>query len=334
MTRRESGLIMYRFTERGERRTVYGRTPDDCYAARYAPEPEVVTIDDSTTLAAYLEIWCAGLDLRPNTIAGHRDNIARYLVPLFGDRLRLADLTRELARLKMAELRTYTTRSGHQIAPRTVALAFATLRAALNAAVNDHRLDYNPVARLNPNGATGSANRARRVGVEIVIPTELELRRVIRATIGEEWHLLLKLSAATGLRQSELLGLEVADLEQAIDTRWMHVHRALRRSDRVIDDNKNASSARFVPISSRWSRSSARTSPSKSAASSSPGRAGGTLTGSHSRRRPAGRSWARRSLTGSPTRASGPGSVARSGGTICATSTPRTSSPVGSRSRR
>jgi integrase len=248
MSRRADGRLMYRYTERGQRVTVYGRTVDACYAARWSPEPDPVKVDESTTLAAYLELWLAGLDLRANTIAGHRYNVERYIVPLFGRRVRLVELERELVRVKLGELRAMTTRGGRTIAPRTIALAFSTLRAALTTAVDDGRLAVNPCARLNPNGATGK-RPARRVGVELRIPTELELRRVIRATRGEERAVLLTLSIATGLRQSELLGLSVDDLDDAIATRWLHVHRTLTRFDRTLADaTKNQTSERYVPV--------------------------------------------------------------------------------------
>lgn len=246
MTRRPGGLIMYRYTERGERLTVYGRTPDEVLAKRYAPRPDVVTVDERTTLASWLELWLGGLALRPNTVAGHRYNVERYIVPLFGDRVRLVDVNRELVELRMTELRALTTRGGRPLAPRTVALAFSTLRAALNAAVDRRRIPYNPAARVNPNGTTGAGGRARRVGVELAIPTELELRRVIRATRGEPFGPLLQVAASTGLRQSELLGLGVDDVD--LEGRWIHVHRALRRFDATLDDAKNATSSRYVPV--------------------------------------------------------------------------------------
>lgn len=245
-SRRPDGRLMYRYTERGARQTLYGRTVDECLAKRYAPILDPVRVDESTTLVAYLEIWLGGLALRPNTVEGHRQAVVHYLAPLFGD-VRLVDVTRELVELRMSELRRdYRTRSGRPLAPRTVSLAFSTLRAALNAAVDRRRIPYNPCARLNPNGTTGARGRAKRVGVELAIPTELELRRVIKATTGERWHTLLALSASTGLRQSEALGLGVADID--LGGRWIHVHRTMRRFDRTIDDPKNETSSRYVPI--------------------------------------------------------------------------------------
>lgn len=245
MTRRPTGLLMYRYTERGQRMTVYGASADECYAKRYAPAPEPVTIDDRTTLAAYLELWLGGLRLRPNTIEEHRRNVERWILPTFGDRVRLADVTRELVELRMSEVAAMTTRYGTPPAPGTIRNAFATLRAAMQSAVDHRRIDANPCARLD---VLGTVHEERRIGVEIPIPSELELRRVIRATRLEPFAPLLATAAATGLRQSELLGLAIADVD--LDARWIHVRQALRRSDRTVGRVKNAASNRHVPIPS------------------------------------------------------------------------------------
>ena len=243
MTRRADGLVMYRWTELGDRRTVYGRTVDEVLAKRYAPAPEVVTVDERTTLADYLVLWLDGLTLRANTIDNHRYNVARWIVPLFGTRVRLVDVERELVRVKLAELRGMTTRRGTPIAPNTVRHAFATLSAALSTAVDDGRIKANPCARLDP---VGGESAQSRVGVELAIPTELELRRVMRATAEHPWSILLATAASTGLRQSELLGLAVEDVD--LVGRWIHVRRSLRRSDRTLGRVKNPASDRFVPI--------------------------------------------------------------------------------------
>jgi len=249
MTRRPNGLIMYRFTVNGERTTLYGRTVDELLARRYAPLPElerrVTTVDDETTLAAYLELWVDGLALRANSIATHRTNVLTYLVPMFGGELRLAELTPELIRLRFAELRTEPRRRGRPLAPRTVSIVFATLRRALNQAVDDGRLTRNPAARINPNGTTGSGGRAKRVGVELRLPSDADVRAVAAELVDEPMlHDLYVLSVLTGVRQSELLGLG----RDAVEGRWLHVTRALRRSDRVVDDPKSAGSARFIPL--------------------------------------------------------------------------------------
>ena len=242
MTRRPGGLIMYRYTDRGERLTVYGRTVEECHAKRYAPAPEPVTVDDRTTLAAYLELWLVGLKLRPNTVDEHRRNVER-LVRVFGDRVRLVDVNRELVALRFGELSQLTSRYGRPLEPGTIRNTFSTLRSALGSAVDARRIDANPCARLN---VLSSDHAEVRVGIELPIPTELEVARVRRVVAGESFAPLLAVAIATGLRQSELLGLGLDDLD--LEGRFVHVQRSLRRSDRTIGRAKNASSNRYVPI--------------------------------------------------------------------------------------
>jgi len=244
MTRRPDGLVMYRWTEAGERSTVYGRTVEECLAKRFTPRPEPVTVDERTTLAAYLELWLEGSTLAANTLENHRYNVERWLVPLFGTRVRLADVSRELVRSTMTELRSSTVRGGTRIAPNTVRHAFATLSAAMTTALDDGRIRVNPCRGIDPVGS--EAAEEVRVGLELPIPTELEVRRVIRATAGHRWSSLLAVAVATGLRQSELLGLGVDDLD--LVGRWITVRRSLRRSDRTLGRVKNRSSNRSVPI--------------------------------------------------------------------------------------
>jgi integrase len=233
---------MYRYTERGERITLYGRTVEELHAKRYAPAPEPVTVDDRTTLAVYLELWLDGLKLRPNTVDEHRRNVRRILV-VFGDRVRLVDVNRELVAIRFGELAKLPSRYGTPLEPGTIRNTFSTLRSALGSAVDARRIDANPCARLN---VLATDHAEVRVGLELPIPSELELARVIRATRGEPFAPLLAVAVATGLRQSELLGLAIDDLD--LELRFVHVHRSLRRSDRSIGRAKNASSNRYVPI--------------------------------------------------------------------------------------
>jgi integrase len=233
---------MYRWTESGDRHTVYGRTPDECLAARFAPAVEVV-VDDRTTLAEYLEVWLGGLTLRSNTIANHRYNVERWLVPLFGTRVRLSQVERELVRVKLVELRATRTRLGTLPAPNTVRHALATLSAAMSSAVEDGRIASNPCRGLEANTAEDAQSR---IGIEHELPTELELRRVIRAAAGDDRVRLLQVAAATGLRQSELLGLAIEDVD--LVGRYLHVRQSLRRSDRKVGRVKNRASDRYVPI--------------------------------------------------------------------------------------
>lgn len=262
--RRADGRLQLRWTDRaGRRRDVYGWTVDECNAKRYAPiAPEPVRLlPDSSTTGAYLEVWIAGLDGRPNSNATHRHHVYAYLIPMVGDVL-LEDLAtpagRELLRIRFAELRERRSRYGRPLAPRTIAMIHATLRRALNRAVEDGRIPSNPAARLNPNGTSGSRARSRRLGLELAIPTDDELRAVAVELEGSD-RIAFELSVLTGLRQSELLGLGWDALEHGSDRAgsWIHVSRALRRSRGAdapaeLDDPKTATSDRWVPLSPRF----------------------------------------------------------------------------------
>ena len=258
MTRHKAtGLIAYRWTVDGVRsKPVYGTTPAECYgkraeleAAAIAP-PAIVPLPSDVTLAEYLRDWSEHVDVRPRSRQQHADAVRLYLVPMFGEDLRLDKLDRETIRRAFDGLRERPGARGRPLAPRTVQLVFASLRTALYQAVEDHRLAANPAARLNPNGTSGKRSRARRVGTELRIPSDAELRAVLDV-IPEDDVLrpLVVLSTLTGLRQSEALGLRrqpEADVD--VDLRLVHVWRVLERTTREIDDPKSATSDRYVPF--------------------------------------------------------------------------------------
>jgi integrase len=249
MSYRRNGTIRYRYTEHGRRIDLYAPTAEEALRKRFEPKPDPgsVTIDETTTLADYLRVWVAGLGLRSNSVGTHEGHVRNHLIPLFGEEVRLAAVTRELVKVRLVELRARRSRYGTPLAPQTVALIYATLRLALNAAMDDGRIPSNPAMRHRPNGTTGSKARGARVGLEARIPTELEIKRMGKALEGDPLEALFRLTAMTGLRQSEVLGLSWADVEAGAPTH-IRVSQGLRRTDRVLDDTKNASSARFVPI--------------------------------------------------------------------------------------
>jgi integrase len=226
---------------------IYAASADEALRKRWEPKPDAATIlDERTTLADYLRLWLEGLALRSNSVDTHRGHVERHLIPVFGERIRLHpdELSREVVKAKLGELRGRSSRYGTPLAPQTVLLIYATLRLALNAAVDDGRIKYNPAVRINPNGTTGKRARSARVGLEHPIPTELDMRRIRAALEEDRLQALMILCTLTGLRQSEALGLPWS----AIEGGHLHVMRGLRRTDRELDDPKNAGSSRWVPI--------------------------------------------------------------------------------------
>jgi len=245
------GRIRHRYTVNGQRRTIYGWSVDEVNAKRYAPAPKLPgVIDAQTTLAEYLELWAAGLAIRPNSKAEHVRNVQRRLIPLFGTDVLLTQVNRPMVAAKLAELRDDgRTRDGKPLAPRTVAIIYGTLRAALQKAADDMLIPANPASRQNPNGTTGKAARSAEVGLELSIPTAFELRRVRKAVEGHPWADLLEFAAATGVRQSELLGLTWPDVDTSLHR--VRIRRRLQRNGRTLDDPKNRTSSRMLAFSDR-----------------------------------------------------------------------------------
>lgn len=210
--------------------------------AELVPPTPLVRHDPTLTVGQYLDHWASRLRCRPNTAQLHRDNIANYLAPTLGT-IRLAALDREMIE---DQLPAAVGKRGNPLAPRTIALAHATLRTALARAVLDGYIARNPAlgAKVTSSGATG---RQRLPGLEMPIPDDAAIRLLIETAADDRWAPLLALSALTGLRQSEALGLTWEDLGNLADHR-VQVNRSMVRVTRQLDDPKNKTSRRVVPF--------------------------------------------------------------------------------------
>jgi len=152
------------------------------------------------TVAGFLRSWIAGLrgarnaSIRPRTMQHYEMIVEKHLVPALG--------SLPLSALTPARIQAYL--DADDAAPRTVHHHRAVLRRALNVAVRERRLPYNPAALVQP----------PRVDREKADPlTADEARRLLEATTGDRLHALWRLALVTGLRQGELLGLAWADVE-------------------------------------------------------------------------------------------------------------------------
>jgi integrase len=240
----------YRDPLTGQDRSIYGTLAE---VAAFDPVTAPPKLDRTLTLAAYLRVWVEGLETRTNTNAYHAGNVERYLVPRFGERVRLAELAPEHVRSAFAQIRDHAGKRGRPLSARTVASIHATLRRALAQAVVDGRVERNVALGIRPNGTSGIGSRGRRIGSELVIPTDAELRAVaaaLRPDAAPEDPLypLFMLSALTGLRQSEALALRWTDLHDAGTVGGVvRVERTLVRDTERFDDPKTPRSRRGVP---------------------------------------------------------------------------------------
>jgi integrase len=236
----------YRDPLTGRDRSMYGTLAE---VAAFDPATAPPKLDRTLSLAAYLRLWVEGLETRTNTNAYHAGNVERYLVPRFGERVRLVELAPEHVRSAFAQIREHAGMRGRPLSARTIASIHATLRRALAQAVADGRIERNVALGIRPNGTSGVGSRGRRIGSELVIPTDSELRAVAAALADDPLYPLFMLSALTGLRQSEALALRWSDVHDAGSIGGIvRVERTLVRDTERFDDPKTPRSRRGVPF--------------------------------------------------------------------------------------
>jgi integrase len=148
------------------------------------------------TVRTYAEKWMKA--------AGHREQTRRiieyrlrlHVYPTLGER--------PLADLRHTELRAWLTELEKTLAPWTVYGIQSALRSVLNSAVADRVIVRSPFERI----PLKAVHR-----VEPVVPmTVLKVRKVLEHA-PPTYRALFALGAATGLRGSELRGLDVADID-------------------------------------------------------------------------------------------------------------------------
>lgn len=157
---------------------------------------------DLTTNRVTVEAWCkqweAGLDVRPTTASAYSYAVKRITADLGG---------RTLVSLRPSEMRTWRRALSSRMAPSTAEQTAAVFRIVLRAAVEDGLLTRSPL----PKAKGGKSDTAR-----VVDPNELMTLAQVLAWGAEmpSWACEMPLvAAATGLRQGELLGLCLDDVD-------------------------------------------------------------------------------------------------------------------------
>ncbi len=224
---------------RTRRRRVYGRTRAEVEAKmvelRKKAQSGTPMAPSHLTVERYLQEWLTQIvsaRVRPNTLAGYRFHIERYLVPDLGSK-RLARLGARDVRLYLDDLR----RGG--VGVRTIQYVHTTLRAALEDAVREELLEKN-VARL--------VRPPREPRKEREPLTVDEIRALLRSTSAERVHAMYVTLVLLGLRRSELLGLRWEDLD--LDRGVLQIRRGLHRINGRLETmpTKTQRSRRAIPL--------------------------------------------------------------------------------------
>jgi integrase len=157
--------------------------------------------------AEYARSWLDGYQGRTargfsdQTRSDYRRSIEHYAIPFF-DGSRLCDIEQPDVRRLISSLQA------RGLAASSVRKNIAPVKALFATACEDGDLALNPAlgVRVNARQAAEDATEERAKAM-----TRVELGAVL--TLPERWRLLFELLAHTGLRISELLGLDWADLE-------------------------------------------------------------------------------------------------------------------------
>jgi integrase len=181
-------------------RTAYSEREAERLRAALVEARELDLDPSRQTLEGFLRSWIAGLRdarhqrVRPRTLQHYSMIVERHIIPELG-RLRLTQVT-------VGRVQAWVDRD--PAAARSVHHHRAVLRRALNVAVRQRLLAYNPAALAE----------LPEVRVDKSAPLTLdEVHRLLEATRDDRMHALWRLALATGLRLGELLGLAWEDVD-------------------------------------------------------------------------------------------------------------------------
>ena len=216
--------------DRQQRRYVYGRTRREVQERldqlrRQRDSGILVPAHRGMTVAEYFQQWAVATiahqvalgELRESTADSYLDLAERIIVPHLGGQ-RLEDLRPAHLREWLATLRRTTNARGRPYSARTVQLAHAVLRRALNDAVRDEILPRNVALLVK-------AGRVTSPAVQPLRPDEV--RSLLAEASTDRLHALWLLLIALGLRRGEALGLHWDDID--VERGRLSVRRSLQR---------------------------------------------------------------------------------------------------------
>lgn len=172
-------------------------------------------------------------NLRPRTFNTHKGYVNKHIVP-------------ELGRIKLASLRPdqvqafYTKKLDQGLAPRTVQYMHSILRKTLQQALKWGMVSRNVCDLVE-------APKPVRKAPELLSVSEIH--RFLETVKGHRYYPIYVLAVYTGMRQSEILGLHVADID--LERGTLQVRRIVqyvRGQGFIIADVKTEKSKRLVEL--------------------------------------------------------------------------------------
>lgn len=147
------------------------------------------------TFRAYAEQWRKTQQVRPNTAARHERELRLHAYPILGDR--------PIASLRPSDLQAWVTALGARLSPDSVRVVHGTVRAVFTAAMRDRIIGWDPCEGVR------LPEHDRRE----ILPLTRDQVEALADTIDPRYRALVVLGAGCGLRQGELFGLRVEDVD-------------------------------------------------------------------------------------------------------------------------
>lgn len=184
-----------------------------------------------TTVRQYAEEWRATKLHRPTTADYYAAMLRLHVYPVLGDR--------RMASVRPSEIQGWVKGMSRTLKPSTIGTIHGILAGVFKAAVRDRLIAGNPL----------EGTRLPRAHRPEVIPLTVEQVQTLADTVPERFRALVVLSATTGLRQGECLGLTVDRLDLMRGTLRVDRQLVLAREVGVyLGPPKTEASTRTVPL--------------------------------------------------------------------------------------
>ncbi|GAA1399015.1 tyrosine-type recombinase/integrase [Catellatospora coxensis] len=165
------------------------------------------------TFREYAEHWLRTHVVDESSREGTEYRIRGHVLPYFGDR--------QLSSIKPSDIREWDQGLVGKLAVSTRSVTFAHLRSIFSAAVDDERIAKNP--------CSASSVKQPRPVPKRVVPWTIQQVTAIRHGLAERYRLAVDLGAGCGMRQGEIFGLGVDDIELGGSGEgWIHVQRQIK----------------------------------------------------------------------------------------------------------
>lgn len=164
-------------------------------------EKSLHSVDRDITVKEYLSIWYdeyVDLNTADRTKDSYFQNIKCHIVPALGHY--------KLSKLKPAHISSFyiqKIQSG-TLSSTSVLYIHRILNEALKHAVRNEYIKYNPAYAVTP---------PRKADQEICIPSDSELKEILNIAKDYSCYIAIYLCAVTGMRLSEIAGLQNEDLD-------------------------------------------------------------------------------------------------------------------------